>query len=43
MQDLIFIVVSVAFFIAAIGYVTFCDRLKIGKRNESGSDDHACD
>jgi len=28
MQDLIFIAVSVAFFVASIGYVTFCDRLK---------------
>jgi len=28
MQDLIFIAVSVAFFVVAIGYVTFCDRVK---------------
>jgi len=28
MQDLIFVVVSVAFFVASIGYVTFCDRVK---------------
>lgn len=28
MQDLIFVVVSVAFFVVSIGYVTFCDRVK---------------
>jgi len=28
MQDLIFIAVSVAFFVLAIAYVTFCDRVK---------------
>jgi hypothetical protein len=28
MQDLIFVAVTVAFFVASIGYVTFCDRLK---------------
>jgi len=28
MQDVIFVVVSVAFFVVSIGYVHFCDRLK---------------
>jgi len=28
MQDLIFVAVSVAFFVVAIGYVHFCDRVK---------------
>jgi len=28
MQDLMFVLITVAFFAASIGYVTFCDRLK---------------
>jgi len=28
MQDLVFIAVSVAFFVVSIAYVTFCDRVK---------------
>jgi len=28
MQDLIWIAVSIAFFLLSIGYVRFCDRLK---------------
>jgi len=28
MQDLIFVAISVAFFVAAIGYVHFCDGVK---------------
>jgi len=28
MQDIIFVAISVAFFVVAIAYVHFCDRLK---------------
>jgi len=28
MQDLIWIIVTIAFFTASIAYVSFCDRLK---------------
>jgi hypothetical protein len=30
MQDLFWIVVTVAFFVLSIGYVEFCDRVKWG-------------
>jgi len=28
MQDLIFVVVAVAFFLLSLGYVKFCDRIR---------------
>jgi len=28
MQDLIFVALTVAFFVVAIGYVRFCDRVR---------------
>jgi len=28
MQDILWIVVTIAFFVASIGYVRFCDRVK---------------
>jgi len=28
MQDLIFVAVTIAFFVASIGYVRFCERMK---------------
>jgi len=28
MQDLLFLAITVAFFVLAIGYVRFCDRVK---------------
>jgi len=28
MQDIVFTVVTIAFFVASIGYVRFCERMK---------------
>jgi len=28
MQDLIFVVVTIAFFLLSLGYVKFCDRIR---------------
>jgi len=28
MQDLIFVVVTIAFFLLSLGYVQFCDRIR---------------
>jgi len=28
MQDLVYVVITIAFFVLSIGYVRFCDRVK---------------
>jgi len=41
MQDLIYVAVTIAFFVMAITYVYFCERMKWGELYERWIDHHA--
>jgi hypothetical protein len=41
MQDLIYIVVTIIFFVVSIAYVHFCERVKSGELYEFGIGHHA--